>query len=139
LSLGLNGDYLDTRFIKISTSDGPYNVGDPLDLVPKYQYTVSAQRDFNWNGKSGFARMDYNEQGHQTFRFRTFGPVYFGESDIVHMLNFRVGMRWNESLSVSLFAQNLLNDRGISDPFGFLGTGARSAPLTVGINFGVKL
>ena len=73
-----------------------------------------------------------------TRRDRSIGPWYFSESDVIHMLNFNMNLQWNESLSMGVFAQNLLNDRGYIDPFSIQNDAVRSRPRTVGIDFGVK-
>ncbi len=112
-------------------------MGDPLDLTPKYSYTLSAQRDFAWGGRAGFARLDYNQAGRATFRNRSFGPWYFSESDIINMLNFNAGLRWNANLSLELFAQNLLDDRGFIDSWSIQQSSARSRPRTYGVGFSV--
>src|ERR1700722_393095 len=102
---GFNGDYLDTRFYKINVSSSAYVVGDPLELVPKYQFTFTTQRDFQWEAKPTFARLDYNQQGRETDRNRSYGPQYFGESDVITMLNFNLGVHWSDQLEFSVFAQ----------------------------------
>jgi iron complex outermembrane receptor protein len=134
-SLSFNGDYLDSRFLKTTEN---YDAGDNLDVVPKYQFTLSGERDFTWSGKHGFARLDYSQQGRETFRFRAIGPWVFYESDVIHTLNYNMGLRWTENLSLNLFAQNLLNEQGFTNPFAAEGGGIRPRPRTVGIGFGVK-
>lgn len=57
--LSVNGDYIDARFVHINVLGSSYDVGDPLDLVPRYQVTTSMEREFLWHGRSGFARLDY--------------------------------------------------------------------------------
>ncbi len=135
--LGLNGNYLNSRFYEINVVASAYRVGDPLDLVPKYDYSVWAQRDFRWSGKPGYARLDYSEHGRSTFRSRNIGPWYYSESDLISMLNFDLGLQWSSGLSLGLFAQNLLNERGFIDPFSISGAASRPRPRTVGIEFGV--
>jgi len=139
-TFSLTGDYLDTYFttINLEPSSSAYNVGDPLDFTPKYQGTLSAQRDFKWNGKSGFARLDYGLQGRSTFRNRSIGPWYLSESDVIHMLNFATDIQWNENLLLGLFAQNLLNDRGFTSPISIEQSSDRARPRTYGVHFSVK-
>jgi iron complex outermembrane recepter protein len=135
----VRGDYLDARFTEINATDTDYAVGDPLDLVPRYQFTTSAERDFTWLGRSGFLRLDYSQQGPETSRNRSIGPWYYGESDIIHTLNFNANLFWSDDLQFGIFAQNLLNDQGFADPFGYVGTGVRSRPRTYGIHFSTSL
>ena len=139
--LGLSGDYLKTYFTAISVVNSSYVVGDQLDLVPKYQITVSAQRDFKLNDRAGFARLDYSLQGRETFRNRNLAgptPWFYSESNVIHMLNLNTNLQWNDSLSFGFFAQNLLNDRGYVSPYSIEGFAARSRPRTIGLQFGVK-
>src|SRR6185312_16497509 len=51
---GLNGDYIDARFVQIAVLDSSHNVGDPLDDVPRYQVTGLTERDFAWLGRPAF-------------------------------------------------------------------------------------
>jgi iron complex outermembrane recepter protein len=136
-TLGLNANYVDSEFYEINATFTSVAVGDPIDLFPEYGYTLSAQRDFSWNGKAGYGRIDYNEQGHATYRNRTAGPWYVSQSDIINMLNVNVGISWSETLSINLFAQNLLNDRGYMDATSIEEGAARSRPRTFGIQFGI--
>jgi len=139
-SLSLNGAYLDTYFTKINLapSSADYAVGDNLDFVDKYQGTVSVQRDFAWNGRSAFARLDYSLQGPATERARATGPWYFSESNTIHMLNFHASLDWSQNLRLGIFAQNLLNDRGFLSPDSVEHQAERARPLTLGVEFGVK-
>jgi iron complex outermembrane recepter protein len=131
----LNSAYLDAEIKTTSTS---FAAGDPVDGVPKYQFTASGQRDFTWHGRQGFARLDYNQQDRMTYRNRSFGPWYFSESDIINMLNFNLSLQWSDSLSLGLFAQNLLNDRGYTNGNTIEALAARARPRTCGISFGVS-
>jgi len=139
LSLSFNGDYLQTRFYKINLTETAYDVGDPLDYVPKYTMNLAVQRDFTWDGKSGFLRLDYGRQGRETYRSRSYNPLYFDQSDIINMLNANTTLQWSDRLSLSLFAQNLLNDRGFIDPDNIQRSAARNRPRTLGVEFIVKL
>jgi iron complex outermembrane receptor protein len=140
-TLSANGDYVDSYFYKVGVTSPDHAVGDPLDFVPKYALTFSAQRDFRLVGRSAFARLDFNEQGRQTFRLRNVAgptPWFFSESDVIHMLNFNSRLQWNDNLSLGVFAQNLLNNRGLIDPFAIESTATRSRPRTLGVQFSVK-
>jgi iron complex outermembrane recepter protein len=137
--LSFSGDYLNTRFTEINVTDSTYQVGDPLDFVPKYGYTISAQRDFIVDEKPAFVLLDYDQTGRENYRNRAIGPYYLSESDVIHMLNFRMGRQWSDQLSLSLFAQNLLNDRGFVDPLSIQNQASRPRPRTYGVHFEVKL
>jgi len=138
--LGFNGNYATSRFYKINAAPTTteYYVGDPLGLVPKYAYTISAERDFNWIGKASFVRLDYNVHGRETYENRSIGPWFIYQSDVIKMLNAKVGIHVNANLTLSLFAENLLNDRGFADPYGGVGLGSRPRPRTLGLQFGAK-
>lgn len=131
-ALSFNGNYLDTRFTEIKATSAAHAVGDPLDFVPKYQFTVSAERDFEWNGNAGFARLDYSQRGRATFNNRTL-VGWDVESDVLNLLSYYMSLQWNENLSFSLFAQNLLNDRGLLTPSPTLAS--RPRPRIYGIGF----
>jgi len=137
-TLSLSGDYMRTEFTKIDVSATSHEVGDPLDLVPKYQVTVAVQRDFRLNGKTGLVRLDYEQQGQETYRDRSIGPWYFSQSDVIRMLTFNSNLDWNENLSVGFFVQNLLNERGLTDPFSIEAAATRPRPRTFGVKFSAR-
>jgi iron complex outermembrane receptor protein len=137
-TLGLNGNYVDSEFYEINASLPTNEVGDPLDFFPKYTYTASIQRDFaRSNGRGGFARVDYSQQGRATFRNRRNGPLWFSESDIINLLNFNVTLQWNEHFSFGIFAQNLLNERGYTGAEVVTENTVRARPRTYGIQIGL--
>jgi outer membrane receptor protein involved in Fe transport len=141
--LDIRGTYLDTKFLEVNTipdpitglPSSPYAVGDPLDYVPRYQFTTSAQHDFHWLGRPGFIRLDYSQTGPETWRNRSVGPFYYDQSDIIHLLNFRGSLRLNDNLSLGISAQNLLNDQGFVNPNDINHNGVRSRPRTYGVDF----
>ena len=135
----VRGDYLNARFTEIKATDSDYAVGDPLDLVPRYQLTTSAQYDYSWRAKPGFVRLDYSQQGPETSRNRSIGPWYYGESDVIHTLNFNTSLAWSDDLQVGFFAQNLLGADGFANPYNYIVAGVRPRPRTFGVNFSVSL
>lgn len=136
-ALSFNGEGLDTRFYKINVTSSAYAVGDELSFVPKTRITLSTQRDFNWNSKPAFLRLDYSRQGHESFRNRSFGDWYYDQTNVIHMLNFNSSLYWNRNLRLGVFAQNLLNDRDFVNPFFIAGLAPRSRPRTYGVEFGI--
>lgn len=146
-SLALSGDYIESEFYRIEVTNTSYATGDPLDLVPKYGYTLAVQRDLSWNGREGFARVDYSQRGRSTYRNRSvgsgtpyyeqFGHWYFNESDIVKILNVSLHFQLSEHTSFGVFGQNLLNDRGYLDPYSIETNSARSRPRSYGVDVGV--
>lgn len=129
------GDYLDARFTAINATSTAYLPGDPVDLVPRYQFTVSPQYDFTWLGRKVVSRLDYSQQGPETYRNRSSGSFYENESDIIHMLNFNTSLHWSENLTFGVFARNLLNDQGFTNPYSLIGNGVRPRPRTLGVEF----
>jgi iron complex outermembrane recepter protein len=136
--LSCSGDYLNSVFTEIDPTALAYKVGDPVDLVPKYQFTVSGERDFSWKTEPAFVRVDYSQQGRETFRNRSIGPWYDYTSDVIQLLNVHAGVQWDRNLRLGIFAQNLLNDQGFTNPFGGIGAGVRSRPRTYGLEFGMS-
>ncbi len=136
-TLSLSGNYVNAKLDKVSAAFTAHVAGDPLDMVPKYGYTVSAQRDFRWRGLPAFARVDYSEHGRMTYSDRSIGPWYASESAIINMLNCNLRVQWNARFSMELFAQNLLDDRGLTDAFDIEAVSSRSRPRTFGIGLGV--
>ena len=138
--LGFNGDYLtDFNFTKITLLDTSHIVGDPVDLVPRYTFTVSMERDFILDGKPGYVRVDYNQQGPESIIDRSVGPWYSATSDVIHMLNLHAELNVNEHLRIGAFVQNLLNDRGLVDPYNsnvFSADEVRPRPRTIGLEVG---
>jgi len=139
-TFSLNGDYLDSYFTKIALqpATAAFAVADNVDFVYKYQGSFSVERDFRWSGKPVFTRLDYNLQGPATYRNRSNGSWYFDESNTISMLNANVGVQWNDNLSLGVFAQNLLNDRGFTSSLILEDGAARARPRTYGITFAVS-
>ena len=135
IELGINGNHMHTEFVEISADSSSHIEGDPIDLVPKYGFTVWGGYSVDFEAGKAFARLEYNEQGKSHFRNRSFGDDYRSTSDEINMLNARVGWE-NDQWNVELFAQNLLDDRGHTDPFVLERFAARATPLTVGIQLG---
>jgi iron complex outermembrane recepter protein len=132
------GNYVDTEFKAIRATSAPYQVGDPLDLIPPYTFSFSTEYEFDVVGRPASARVDYNQQGQSTFRNRNASgptPWYFSESDVINMLNLDFRVECTERLSLSLFAQNLLDDRGFTDSLSIEESAARARPITVGMKF----
>src|SRR5690606_37751612 len=86
LTLSFSGSYTDAKLIAVNAG-APFIVGDRLDLVPKYNYNMSAEYDWALGDYEGFIRADYSEQGRSVYQNRTIGPWYFGESDIINLLD----------------------------------------------------
>ena len=137
--LSISGDYVNGRFVTVSVIDTSYQVGDPVDDVPRYQATASAERGFQWDGRPGFVSVDYTQRARASFRNRFIGPWYYSQSDYLYLLGCHVGIEWNTNLHLGLFVQNLLNNRGYTGSDSMEEYSPREQPRTFGINFNVSM
>jgi len=134
--LEMRGDYLNARFTAINALQATYESGDPVDFVPRYQLTISGQHDFILLGKPGTLRLDYSQQGPETYRNRNIlgpSPWYYAESGIVKLLGAHASLTCTDNLRVGLFGQNLLNDQHYTTPYWLNQEGGRSRPRTFGV------
>jgi len=140
MELGVSGSYIDTEFTKVGVSQANYIVGDPIDMVPKYTFSMWAERQFAWFGAGdmpGFFRVDYSNQGRTTFRSRSVAPTYFSQSDIISLLNARLGWE-NGAWTAELYVQNILDENGLDSPASIERLATRPWPRTVGLQLGVR-
>jgi outer membrane receptor protein involved in Fe transport len=138
LELGFNGNYMDTEFVEINIASTSHAIGDPVDLVPQYGYSLWSSYAFNWSDQAaGFIRIDYSEQGKSNYRNRSLAPDYLGQSDVIEMLNMRLGWSYAD-WSVDLYALNLLDEDGFVGPLSIEKFSARPRPRTIGLMLGVK-
>ncbi len=134
LSLAANGSVTTSRFVSIVPGEVTVQVGDWVDFTSEYTARFTSIYTFNPEADiPAFVRVDYSQVGpeHLTDRGEGGLPIIV-ESDVIHMLDARVGVRWS-AWSVALFATNLLHDNGNEDPGVGYGIGARPRPRTVGI------
>ncbi|MDC0003308.1 TonB-dependent receptor [Porticoccaceae bacterium] len=136
--LGLTANYTDTEFTKINGTFAPYAKGDPLDLASEYGVSVWSHYTFDWPSNTpGFLRIDYSQRGESHYRNRTNGPGYHGTSDVIKMLNARLG--WEaDAWSAELYALNLLDENGFISPFHIELLSPRPRPRTIGLNIGYR-
>lgn len=129
---GLNAEILNTEFLTASAASY-YFPGDRLPYDPTYSFTGSVRRNFSWKAKPVSLELYYYEISRVQARV----PMSLYQSDVLHFLNFRLGITWNENVSLALFAHNLLNDRGLTIPpsSGYL---VRPRPRTFGIEIHAK-
>jgi iron complex outermembrane receptor protein len=110
------------------------HIGDPVDYTTDYTGRLSGTYAFELAPRiPAFARLDYSLVGpeHDTDRSEGGPPILF-ETDIIHMLNARIGVT-RASWSFDLFATNLLNANGVQDAAGAYGFGARPRPRSLGL------
>jgi outer membrane receptor protein involved in Fe transport len=134
LWLEASGSVTNSRFVSLVPGEITVQVGDPIDYTAEYTARVSGVYRFNLpRGTPGFARLDYSQIGpeHTTDRGEGGPPILF-ESDVIHMLDARIGLNIAD-WSVALFATNLFHENGNEDPSAAFGMGARPRPRTFGI------
>ena len=131
--VGFSGEIVDTEVGEVLISEGSHAEGDQLDLVPEYSFSAWADYRFQWSETMpGYARLDYSEQGRSETRNRGLGPQLYSESDVIEMLNASVNLT-NEGWLLTVFAKNILNDRGVITPLQASGLSPRSRPRTFGV------
>ncbi len=133
LTLGLNGNLTDTELTRIGVTSTSHRVGDPIDYVPEYSYTISAAYAFPMFGnKQAVASIDYNVQDGTPVTNRSAGLVQpVAHSDTLTFLNASLALR-ADPWGFELFGQNLLDDRDLLFPSLF-GYTAQARPRTVGL------
>jgi iron complex outermembrane recepter protein len=134
LSVAASGTVTNSRFVSLVPGEITVNVGDPVDYTAEYMARLSGIYRFRVGmNLPAFARLDFSQIGPESTTDRgEGGPPILVKSDVIHMLNARVGVRrgvW----TLDLFATNLLGDNGNEDPGSAFGIGARPRPRTVGI------
>lgn len=137
--VGLSGDYTNARFAHIAVLSSSFDEGDPLNYVPRYQITASAEREFSWRGQAGFARVDYTQRSRAPFRNRSIGPWYYSESDYMYLLGVRAGINLANNVQLALFGENLVNDRGYTGADSAEAFAPRQQPRTFGVDFEIRV
>jgi iron complex outermembrane recepter protein len=138
LSLGFSGNVTDAEVVDLP---GPgitpdKNPGDPLDFVPDYNYSLTADYYFSWSAAvSGYTQLSYHRQGPSSYISRlsgTLDPV--SEADAIRFLNLQLGARF-QKFDLQLFARNLLDEDGPTAP-GISSSKAtlQARPRTIGVN-----
>jgi iron complex outermembrane recepter protein len=134
LSLGTAGNFIRDEVTEVPAGSQVL-VGDRLNYIPKYNYTVFLQKLFNWApAVRGVFRIDYAEKGKAIFASRTAGR--FDESQVINLLNARIGASWKD-FSVDFYGENLLNDRDRINP-STVRFSARPRPRTFGVRLSAE-
>jgi iron complex outermembrane receptor protein len=134
LSLAFSGSRTRSALVSLLPGVAIVHRGDPVDFSTDYTGRLSGTYAFNLaENTPAFARLDYNLIGpsHLTDRSEGGPPILF-ETDIIRMLNARIGLE-RAGWGVDLFATNLLNADGVQDTAGAYGFGARPRPRTIGV------
>lgn len=133
LSFAFAGNWTDGKYGSVSPGVLAVREDDWVDFTTEYRVNVGANYDFSWAASlPGFARIAYSIAGPQHLTDRGNAvPIVF-ESDVIRMLNARLGLqvdRW----SFELFGENLTDADGMLDGYWGYGAGARPRPRTIGL------
>ncbi|MDB9952357.1 TonB-dependent receptor [Porticoccaceae bacterium] len=133
LSFGFSGNITDAEITEVDIEDAIKEVGDPMDFVPDYSYSLNADYRFNWSSSiPGFIRFDYNRQGKNGLSDHTGGfseKIAYTES--IDFINLNVGAQWG-SLSAALFGRNLSDEDRLTTA-SFSNQGPQNRPRSVGV------
>ena len=116
--LGFNGNVLfEAEYTELDPNVTVAEVGDTLNGVPDYNYSITADYRFNWSKSTpGFARFDHSVQGPSKDTIRNQGILpEEPEVSSLGLLNAYVGLQW-DTLSFELFGRNLLDDTDSTMP-----------------------
>lgn len=135
LTLSASGNYTHTELTRVDAATTTNISGDPLDFVPKYTVTGSAEYRFALTDSlPAFARIDYSQVGKSTITDRSYGLIRY-PSDELSLLGARVGIA-AQTWKFEVFADNLLNENGLQDPMAAIGLDTRAKPRTIGFTIG---
>ena len=139
LTLAFGGNVLESEVVAVDATATTRQIdpGDTLDLIPEYQYYLSANYSLRWGpAVQGYLRASYNEQGETTATLRNSGLVNpIGKSDTVSFLNLGVGALWNR-WTFEVYSQNALDEAGSVTPFEWASIAAQARPTTIGVQVG---
>lgn len=131
-TVGAKAEVVSSKFVSITAGDTGFVAGQTLPFVPRYTFVSSLEHAFDWRGRPAFFRINYS----QTARVQGYQPGI--RSDVIRLLNLRLGVTCKENLRVAAFAQNILNDRGYLDPYWSEGAAYRPRPRTFGFELAVS-
>ncbi len=136
LTLGFNGNYTDHEFTNVPPGSAQV-VGDPIDMVPDYSYSFTADYYFNWTDQNpGYFRLAYNRQDEFVFTNRNsflVNPV--DPSDKISLVNASLGFEFENGF-VELFGENLGDEDGTITADKFSERETQYRPRTIGVKFG---
>ena len=139
LTLQASGNINESKLSEIDPAIAavlPYEEGNPLDFVPRYQLNASA--DYAWSipGMSGLNGSLYGAYSFSSPQTRTTTDGAF-EGDEISVINLRAGVE-KEDWGIYLYADNLLNEDGRVNSF-VDNTGTRLQPRVVGLKLRATL
>lgn len=138
LTLSLAGDVTDAEITSVDPTNSVFEVGDPVDRVPDYTVSASADYRFHWTqSMPGHFLVSFNRKGEQVetnrdlyLRNFTFTPVH--TTPPVSFLNASLGAEWS-GWDWRVFGTNLLDERGLLFPAA-QGWTAQARPRTFGVS-----
>ena len=155
LHFNVHGTYLDPILDESAFSGQPIGVGDQLNLVPKYHFGFDASYNFFLAERPGTFTLVYNRRDRIFLTARDSFFSHFSKSGIIDMLNLSIHWDYSDSVTLGLFASNLLNEADSPVPLGdntvfrdtvsgsgLVGKGAAGSlpprPRTYGVSIGVE-
>ncbi|WP_417451310.1 TonB-dependent receptor [Kordiimonas sp.] len=139
LTFSATGTVMDAEVTEINAEDTANVVGDPIDYVPDYSFTLGAVYDFEWSSDMpGYARIDYSYRDEMPYVDLTSFPAENTPqlSDKIGLLDARVGLTAG-AVSFELYAKNLTNENKYIDPYHGWNNANRTRPRTIGIKVGL--
>ena len=134
LVFGFSGNITEAEFTDIELEGTGLVVGDPINFIPEYSYSVNMEYSFSWiNLSQGYFRMDYNRQGSNTETVRGLFVNEQEESDSVGFLNAKLGAQWHR-MRLGLFFRNITNELRSTNA-SLISSYAQNRPRTVGLDF----
>ncbi|WCL53395.1 TonB-dependent receptor [Gimibacter soli] len=139
LTFSAAGTVIDAEVTEITAEDTANVVGDPIDYVPDFSFTLGANYDFNWNADTpGFFRVDYSYRDKLPYVDLTSFPAENTPqySDKIALLDARVGATLGQ-FDIEVFVQNLTNENKYIDPYHDWNNANRTRPRTIGVSVGL--
>lgn len=118
LHFNAHGTYVDAVLDEADFPLQSLAEGDQLSFVPKYHFGFDVSYEFTLLERLGFLALNYNRRDSilETSRNNFFS--YEAESGVIDMLNLNVGWNFNDSVTLGVFASNLLNEDDQLTAFG---------------------
>ncbi|TNE64775.1 MAG: TonB-dependent receptor [Alphaproteobacteria bacterium] len=139
LSFNASGTVIHAEVTEINAEDTANVVGDSIDYVPDFSFTVGANYDFNWaDDTPGFFRVDYSYRDKLPYTDLTSFPAENTPqySDSIGLLGARIGATVGR-VSLEVYAQNLTNENKYIDPYHAWNNANRTRPRTIGVSIGL--
>jgi len=139
LTLNFAGSYIDGEVTRLDAEGSANIVGDPIDYIPEWSFTVGGNFDFNWSSEiPGYLRASYNWRDEMPYTDRTSFPAENVPqySDKVGLVDARLGMAY-KTFYAELFVQNLTNTNKYIDPYHAWNNANRTRPRAIGVKVGV--